>query len=250
MRSRGSGFTLIELLVVIAIIAILAAILFPVFGHAKKRAQVSTCKSNMRSIASAMQMYIDDWSSCYPDQSSVGFAYTGDYSNPLGESWIRGYSHRYLDDYGKAPGGMAVTLSKYLKNLGVFKCPAELVKRPSDAAGWLPYKIGSSYYYKHALCYYANYYKRPVKASMVTHSSRATLMYEEDWHSDSMRPFLWDPGYYSGKDRDPYKRVNAIFVDCHVGVIYVPFNPISGYDSNWYFYGSGWDLSKGARDRK
>lgn len=60
------GFTLIELLVVIAIIAILAAILFPVFLSAKKRAMAASCQSNMKQCASAMLAYSDDWSSYLP----------------------------------------------------------------------------------------------------------------------------------------------------------------------------------------
>ena len=52
---RQKGFTLIELLVVIAIIAILAAILFPVFARAREKARQSTCASNQRQISAAMQ---------------------------------------------------------------------------------------------------------------------------------------------------------------------------------------------------
>jgi prepilin-type N-terminal cleavage/methylation domain-containing protein len=52
LRARRPGFTLIELLVVIAIIAILAAILFPVFAQARDRALMSACPSNMRQIGS------------------------------------------------------------------------------------------------------------------------------------------------------------------------------------------------------
>jgi prepilin-type N-terminal cleavage/methylation domain-containing protein/prepilin-type processing-associated H-X9-DG protein len=61
-RTRnGCGFTLIELLVVIAIIAILAAILFPVFAQARDKARAASCLSNERQLATAARMYMDDF---------------------------------------------------------------------------------------------------------------------------------------------------------------------------------------------
>jgi prepilin-type N-terminal cleavage/methylation domain-containing protein/prepilin-type processing-associated H-X9-DG protein len=65
--TRGRGFTLIELLVVIAIIAILAAILFPVFAQAREKARQTTCTSNMRQIGQATHMYIQDWDETFPN---------------------------------------------------------------------------------------------------------------------------------------------------------------------------------------
>lgn len=64
------AFTLIELLVVIAIIAILAAILFPVFAQAREAARQSQCLSNLRQIGTAMMMYTGDWDETYPVDSS------------------------------------------------------------------------------------------------------------------------------------------------------------------------------------
>jgi len=64
--TRQKGFTLIELLVVIAIIAILAAILFPVFARAKAKAQETQCLSNVKQIATAVHTYVADWDSRLP----------------------------------------------------------------------------------------------------------------------------------------------------------------------------------------
>ena len=66
MIRKAKGFTLIELLVVIAIIAILAAILFPVFARAREKARQITCLSNIRQITLAVRMYIDDWDEKFP----------------------------------------------------------------------------------------------------------------------------------------------------------------------------------------
>lgn len=60
MQRRG-GFTLIELLVVIAIIAILAAILFPVFARAREKARQTSCLSNLKQLGTAFMMYVQDY---------------------------------------------------------------------------------------------------------------------------------------------------------------------------------------------
>jgi len=72
MARRNRAFTLIELLVVIAIIAILAAILFPVFAQAREKARGAQCISNMRNIGTAVMMYAQDHDEYMP----FGYAYT------------------------------------------------------------------------------------------------------------------------------------------------------------------------------
>src|ERR687884_334050 len=68
---RLKGFTLIELLVVIAIIAILAAILFPVFAQAREAARTTSCRSNLKQIGSALAMYTQD----YDENTAPSFLY-------------------------------------------------------------------------------------------------------------------------------------------------------------------------------
>jgi prepilin-type N-terminal cleavage/methylation domain-containing protein/prepilin-type processing-associated H-X9-DG protein len=83
------GFTLIELLVVIAIIAILAAILFPVFAQARESARKATCLSNLKEIDLAVQMYVQDYDECMPS------SYTG---GMIGEATY--YCQPYMKSFG------------------------------------------------------------------------------------------------------------------------------------------------------
>jgi prepilin-type N-terminal cleavage/methylation domain-containing protein/prepilin-type processing-associated H-X9-DG protein len=76
-QRRSRGFTLIELLVVIAIIAVLAAILFPVFAQAREKARQASCLSNVRQLGLGWMMYIQDYDetfpqiACWPDNCST-----------------------------------------------------------------------------------------------------------------------------------------------------------------------------------
>lgn len=72
MGPQRRGFTLIELLVVIAIIAILAAILFPVFAQARAKARAASCLSNMRQVGLAANMYVQDHDECFPMSIYIG----------------------------------------------------------------------------------------------------------------------------------------------------------------------------------
>src|SRR5213592_5012251 len=101
------GFTLIELLVVIAIIAILAAIVFPVFAQARDRARMSACLSNMKQIGTSLMLYVQDYDETYP----------------------------YIRFHGvdTPPGANAYVwknaISPYLKSLDVLACPSNPVSR-------------------------------------------------------------------------------------------------------------------------
>src|SRR6266542_3391406 len=98
---RNRGFTLIELLVVIAIIAILAAILFPVFAQAREKARMSACVSNLRQIGTALMMYVQDYDETYP--------------------YIR--FHGDTAEKGRRTYVWKNAIAPYLKNKGVLACP-------------------------------------------------------------------------------------------------------------------------------
>lgn len=84
-KRRRGGFTLIELMIVIAIIAILAAILVPNFIRARAQGQLTACKSNLKNIGTAMEMYSTDWSGKYPDDGGIRAALTPNYLKTIPE---------------------------------------------------------------------------------------------------------------------------------------------------------------------
>src|SRR5438128_1326179 len=79
---KRRGFTLIELLVVIAIIAILAAILFPVFAQAREKARATMCVSNLKQMGSAFVMYVQDYDETMPT------AWMGPSTNTISTFWM------------------------------------------------------------------------------------------------------------------------------------------------------------------
>jgi prepilin-type N-terminal cleavage/methylation domain-containing protein/prepilin-type processing-associated H-X9-DG protein len=109
VRPRIGGFTLIELLVVIAIIAILAAILFPVFARAREAARQSSCLSNVKQLALGCSMYLQDYDSHYV--SSGGDCYGA----PPGCSI----------DNPKPSMQWQWTIYPYVKNWSVYRCPSD-----------------------------------------------------------------------------------------------------------------------------
>ena len=117
--SMKSAFTLIELLVVIAIIAVLAAILFPVFSQARAKARQTTCVSNARQVGLSVLMYAQD----YDEGMPIFHAYNT--QPPAGVS-----GHLGVEEY----------LMPYVKSRGVFKCP-------DDSGGPVPKEYPSNIEY-------------------------------------------------------------------------------------------------------
>lgn len=126
MKRRPTwGFTLIELLVVIAIIAILAAILFPVFASAREKARSITCASNLKQFSLAILMYAQD-----NDQDMMPATVDG---------WCIGPATAAANNIPQR--GPHIFLYPYVKNQGVFDCPddsgiGDLTATPKDAPGY------------------------------------------------------------------------------------------------------------------
>ncbi len=123
---RKSGFTLIELLVVIAIIAILAAILFPVFARARENARRASCQSNLKQIALGVFQYKQDYDEKLP-------VVTIPYNDPP-------------NVYGRDSYGWADAMQPYLKSTQIYQCPSEPTAPGSSylGNGYTDYWINAS----------------------------------------------------------------------------------------------------------
>ncbi|HEX3000735.1 MAG TPA: DUF1559 domain-containing protein [Armatimonadota bacterium] len=201
-NGRRGGFTLIELLVVIAIIAILAAILFPVFARARENARKANCQSNLKQIGTAWSMYAQDY-----DEISV-------------PGWSQAGTARTL-------------LDPYIKNANVWGCPSAVNQNSygeNDAvcsarpASWFVNTAGTISY---------------CDAAMIDHTTAANtdpLTWKEggspDWEvrfpyygsvvppsAPSADP-TWNNTSLSYQPRRPFPRhsdgLNCLFVDGHV----------------------------------
>ncbi len=114
-QTQRSGFTLIELLVVVAIIAILAAILFPVFSHAREKARQTTCLSNHKQIGLGYQQYIQDYDEVFPP---------ADYNTPTPSGIVRINWQNLVEPYIRA-GTPGVNIQNAKNDpRSVFVCPS------------------------------------------------------------------------------------------------------------------------------
>ena len=117
MLNRTRGFTLIELLVVIAIIAILAAILFPVFARAREKARQTTCASNLKQMALGMLMYAQDYDETLPSYRLRNAENSFWDDTPVVEGWNYHSTHGYSRSWPSF-------IYPYVMNIQIFRCPS------------------------------------------------------------------------------------------------------------------------------
>jgi prepilin-type N-terminal cleavage/methylation domain-containing protein len=188
MRRRiGTGFTLIELLVVIAIIAILAAILFPVFAQAREKARQTSCLSNTKQIGLSLQMYVQDYDEhvCFNNDGNW-FQYPANSGYWYINTWM-------------------TLLEPYMKNYGIWVCPSASVNTGlyagydySPSSPWpngpMKGSIQAAYTLNNYYDYVAGYgelFQSPSPASIAAIDAPAGLMFCADG-GQSPRT-AWDP---------------------------------------------------------
>jgi len=191
MRRKGDrrGFTLIELLVVIAIIAILAAILFPVFLRAKARSQLSVCASNQKQWATAIQLYVDDNAGRYPVAGA-------------------NYQFRHMASMRTGLQGsetLYIAVKKYVRNEGAKWCPAFCAHVSPDnrpSYGW-------SYWY---FCKHGN-----VNATSPCSDNASLCGYGmSDVKSASTKPLIAEPFDVHESWAGSFYPYNIAYCDGHV----------------------------------
>jgi len=209
LERNDRGFTLIELLVVIAIIAILAAILFPVFAQAREKARQTACLSNLSQISKAWMLYTQDY-----DDTCPALVMPPEYSSSgVVESW-------------------AEILMPYTKGVQVFGCPSSWVpKTPADISGVTMY--GKMSYGWNATVFNYPYppYNFVVSMSDIEYASETVFACDSGganwislpggsyWNYDDY-PQYYGPGYVCRPPLDRHNGiVNCAFADGHAKAV-------------------------------
>jgi len=193
------GFTLIELLVVIAIIAILAAILFPVFAKARDRASATACLNNMKQIGTALQMYLGDYDGKYPMNRFK--------PEPADYNW-------------------RTALFTYVQSKDVLKCPTNKFSRYMEESGKYPisYSLNGSMFHE------GRFGGRAATITDIKDPAGTLFIVESRGRWPDLGPWaLYDygggsnyrayhpgvPNEQAGAFQTHSKRMNAVFADTH-----------------------------------
>jgi prepilin-type N-terminal cleavage/methylation domain-containing protein len=218
---KKSGFTLIELLVVIAIIAILAAILFPVFARARDAARKSNCTNNLKNCAVALQLYWNDYDGTLPS-SAVGMA-TPDtaYNAARYRTWASTSGVLPPPTNGSALTAWPQILYGHLKSRDIMFCPSDSVDSNTNTQ--------VSYWYKCAA--EQAWYNQMKKESNFTYNSDQVIFAERKAFHDG------------GGTLANGIQINVAYMDSHVKTVTLKnvgggANPDDSGEPNYY----NWDF--------
>ena len=194
-RRVAGGFTLIELLVVLAIIAILAAIIFPVFSRAREKARSTRCVANLKQLGEAIDMYGADYDDLYPFAKDPADEYCPEMWNdsPNWQLWLP-WMPRLQD-----------ALDPYIRNAEVWHCPSDTGFTEVEDAGYpldgrptMFAKFGLSYMYRTEIAF------RLTQIGNMPDPARVNMLQDGhgSWHGHGI---LWHE-----------KRWNLLYGDGHV----------------------------------
>lgn len=197
MPIKTRGFTLIELLVVIAIIAILAAILFPAFTAAKKRAQMTQCLGNLKQLGAAIKLYAADSNGRMPNASTGAPNWCGC------ETW---YGWVYPNK-GQ--------IWRYVKNSRIFLCPSDLGRKAVNIV-YIPDGLTQKDY---PLSYSMNYNVSSQNADTLTNSTKRMLLLHEN-RGESAGEYAINDSVFVPQGQDVpaavhYDGTTLVYVDGH-----------------------------------
>jgi len=219
---KRHGFTLIELLVVIAIIAILAAILFPVFARAREKARDASCTSNLKQLGLAIRMYSQDYDETFPScRIAIPSALWGAYDNNtipimvLAERTNQGYPN---------------LLQPYIKNAQIFWCPSDNAGTDTSPGATV------SYWYHHCVDVHGLLLGGPKDAAFCRPAEQVIFHEWYDWHLNKLG--FWNT---TGGTR----QVNCAFADGHVKAYRNFTGRGPNNDPNWFDRVHSWDCSQG-----
>jgi prepilin-type N-terminal cleavage/methylation domain-containing protein len=250
IRKTNRGFTLIELLVVIAIIAILAAILFPVFAKAREAARGTACLSNMKQLGTAIQMYMGENDQCIPLIYTGAARAAGDV---VGEIY-NGHAapSAAVLDYVKT-SSIRAQLDSYVKSAGLWKCPSDTGCKPSIVAD----SRFTSYHYRFCLMLncmpsyvdtwtgtqYDAFVHGAIGETMLSKPGQVFIFNELAPYHD-FRTTTTLPWMAVGWPQDC--RMKFVFLDGHAkshpvdkALVQASWAPPQGYDEHWCR--GGWD---------
>jgi len=212
---RKRGFTLIELLVVIAIIAILAAILFPVFSAARERGKMAKCQGHMKQLGTAVQMYISDNSERMPWQA-----------HHVGPSDALGT--------GASTPNWAASLFRYVKSRTIFRCPSSVSRMTMKDPAPIPEIVPTD---RTQISYMFNGIAIGKPLSACGHTTKTVLLREIQWYYGVgwLRPEpngvgCWDAWYQMHFDGN-----NFVHADGHLRFVKLNSTPGNSNDVFWNF---------------